>query len=173
MLNYLKRFYFGTLSRIKRAKRIDQLLILISFLITFILARIITNLQRISVLPQRHLYQHGSMAVHHLVPGIIFLLISGYIGLSFSSNRKIRAFMSILFGIGAALTIDEFALWLYLKDVYWERQGRTSVDAVIIFAVLLTIAFLIGEARERYKSRKKRKLTLQDNKNDLEENSQP
>jgi hypothetical protein len=45
--------------------------------------------------------------------------------------------MSILYGAGAALTLDEFALWLNLRDVYWAPEGRTSIDAVILFGALL------------------------------------
>jgi hypothetical protein len=45
--------------------------------------------------------------------------------------------MSILYGVGAALTLDEFALWLNLKDVYWSREGRSSIDVVILFGALL------------------------------------
>lgn len=54
--------------------------------------------------------------------------------------------MAVLFGIGAALTIDEFALWLYLDDVYWEKEGRYSIDAIIISLIILTITFVLGEA---------------------------
>ena len=43
---------------------------------------------------------------------------------------------AIVFGIGAALTLDEFALWLHLDDVYWSEQGRQSIDAVIVFAIV-------------------------------------
>ncbi len=43
---------------------------------------------------------------------------------------------AILFGIGAALTLDEFALWLHLEDVYWSEQGRQSIDAVIVFSIV-------------------------------------
>ena len=50
----------------------------------------------------------------------------------------------MIFGIGAALTLDEFALWLNLRDVYWEREGRLSVDAVIITVTLLA-KFVIGD----------------------------
>jgi hypothetical protein len=46
--------------------------------------------------------------------------------------------MSILYGVGAALTLDEFALWLNLQDVYWSPQGRSSIDAVILFGALLS-----------------------------------
>jgi hypothetical protein len=45
--------------------------------------------------------------------------------------------MSILYGVGSALTLDEFALWLNLRDVYWSAQGRSSIDAVILFGALL------------------------------------
>lgn len=56
--------------------------------------------------------------------------------------------MAILFGIGAALTIDEFALWLYLKDVYWAKQGRDSVDAVIVAIIILSLTFLLSEIHD-------------------------
>lgn len=50
--------------------------------------------------------------------------------------------MSFLYGVGAALTLDEFALWLNLQDVYWERQGRESIDAVLLFGALLGIGII-------------------------------
>ena len=80
-----------------------------------------------------------------MVPGIILLLISGYIGISFWSHNRLRLLMAILFGVGAALTLDEFALWLFLKDVYWAQQGRDSVDAIVIGILLLTLSFLLSE----------------------------
>jgi hypothetical protein len=52
--------------------------------------------------------------------------------------------MSFLYGVGAALTLDEFALWLNLEDVYWERQGRVSIDAVLLFGTLLAIVMIGG-----------------------------
>ncbi len=52
--------------------------------------------------------------------------------------------MSVLYGVGAALTLDEFALWLNLEDVYWERQGRESIDAVILFGAFLSIGLWGG-----------------------------
>jgi len=60
--------------------------------------------------------------------------------------------MALLYGVGAALTLDEFALWLNLEDVYWARQGRESIDAVILFGALLLIGiwgrrFFLGLAR--------------------------
>ena len=52
--------------------------------------------------------------------------------------------MSMAYGVGAALTLDEFALWLNLRDVYWERQGRASFEALALFAAALAIAALGG-----------------------------
>ena len=50
-----------------------------------------------------------------------------------------RTFLAVPFGVGAALTLDEFALWLHLEDNYWSKQGRTSIDAVVIAATLVAI----------------------------------
>jgi hypothetical protein len=49
----------------------------------------------------------------------------------------------VLFGVGTGLALDEFALWLDLKDVYWSDQGRKSIDAVIV-AATITGMVLVG-----------------------------
>lgn len=141
----MKFIFFTTFKKIRQARRITQFLVLVSFLATFVFVRVVTHLQRAGYIPNQDFNPH----VHHLVPGIFLLLISGYVGISFWSIPRVRRFMAILFGIGAALTIDEFALWLYLKDVYWQRQGRDSIDAVIIVGTLLLIAFVVSEFREQ------------------------
>jgi hypothetical protein len=132
--------------RIINSRRLTQLLILVSFLITFATIRAITNLQKLGLLldPNANRLLH----IHHLVPGILLIIFSGYVGLSFWVTHKTRRLMAILFGIGAALTIDEFALWLYLKDVYWENLGRTSIDAIIYVVIILTIIFVISEIHD-------------------------
>ncbi len=137
-----------TFAKIRKSQRLSQLLILVSFLITFGVTRLVTHLQRDGILPI-HLF-FGDLHIHHLVPGIILLILSGYFGIAFWSNDRTRQFMAVLFGIGAALTIDEFALWLYLKDVYFERQGRDSIDAVIIFVILISIAYLLTVVHDRF-----------------------
>lgn len=137
-------FVRTTINKSQRRKRLTQLLMLISFTITFIFVRIFTYLQRLQIIPN----QTSMLHIHHLVPGIILLITTGYVGMSFWSIAKLRYAMAIFFGIGAALTIDEFALWVYLKDVYWEKQGRVSVDAVIVAIAILTISFLISEAHD-------------------------
>jgi hypothetical protein len=86
----------------------------------------------------------GGTHVHHLVWGIFAMLIFGYIGVVHQPPSPYREIVSVFFGIGAGLTLDEFALWLELKDVYWEKDGRKSVDAMIIvgcIAGLATIGF--------------------------------
>lgn len=135
----------GFIKRLKDSQRLSQLLILVSFLITFATVRIITHLQQLNLLPNQ---SKNILHIHHLVPGIILLIISGYVGISFWSVQKLRTLMAVLFGIGAALTIDEFALWLYLKDVYWEKQGRDSIDAFIVVIIIFSIVFLISEIHD-------------------------
>lgn len=134
----LSRVYF----QLKNSKRLSQILVLISFLITFVIARFAADNDLFVVVSTKG----GPLHIHHLVPGIILLLISGYIGLAFYNRFRLRNFMAVIFGIGAALTVDEFALWLYLEDVYWEKEGRHSIDAIIIITIILTIAVILGEA---------------------------
>jgi hypothetical protein len=84
----------------------------------------------------------GGTHIHHLVWGILLLLAMGYIGLAVDPSSPWLELVAIAFGIGMGLTLDEFALWLNLEDVYWQRKGRQSIDAVVVTAALLTIALL-------------------------------
>lgn len=84
--------------------------------------------------------------IHHLVWGILMLLLVGYgwlldVGRSHSPmSIFFSRLMSVSYGVGAALTLDEFALWLNLEpDAYWSREGRLSVDAVILFGGILAV----------------------------------
>jgi len=80
--------------------------------------------------------------VHHLVWGILLLLSMGYLGISTDLGSPWFELVAIAFGIGMGLTLDEFALWLNLKDVYWTDKGRQSIDAVVVTTALLLIALL-------------------------------
>jgi len=127
------------------------------FLFTFGLARALTHLGRFREDPLMVVI--GGTHVHHLVWGILLLLVVGYVwliqvgtGLNGSSAR-IGRLTALLYGAGAALTLDEFALWLHLEDVYWERQGRASIDVVMLFAALVSAGlwggpFLRGIGRQ-------------------------
>jgi hypothetical protein len=84
----------------------------------------------------------GGTHVHHLVWGILLLLCTGYVGLATDIGTPWLELVAIGFGIGMGLTMDEFALWLNLEDVYWQQKGRQSIDAVVITTALLVIALL-------------------------------
>jgi hypothetical protein len=94
-------------------------------------------------IPPFHFVIVGGRHIHHLVFGIMILLGVGYAWLAEigagadGSSLLAGRLLSILYGVGAALTLDEFALWLNLKDVYWSPQGRASIDVVILFGALL------------------------------------
>jgi hypothetical protein len=120
-----------------------QLVILISFLLTFATVRIITHAIRAGRWTRvfHNVHTKGGTHLHHLVPGIFLLLISGYFGIAVSPSSQ-RSIWAVLFGVGAALTLDEFALWLHLADVYWAKQGRASVDAVVIAATFVGLGIL-------------------------------
>ena len=114
----------------------------ISFFLTFGGVRAVVY-AIVHQIPPFHFIQVGGRHIHHLVFGIIILLLVGYGWLCEIGNGAdhsslfLGRLMSILYGVGAALTLDEFALWLNLKDVYWAREGRASIDAVILFGALL------------------------------------
>jgi len=78
----------------------------------------------------------GGVHLHHLVWGIGLLLVSGFLGLVTARTSPWHEILSGLFGVGAGLTLDEFALWVYLRDVYWTEEGRASFDAVVVAALL-------------------------------------
>src|SRR6476659_9176469 len=77
---------------------------------------------------------HGSLHIHHVVIGVILVMVSGVTMVTLAVDGGVPEFTaaSIFFGIGAALVLDEFALILHLSDVYWAEDGRTSVDAVFV-----------------------------------------
>jgi hypothetical protein len=116
----------------------------ISFFLTFAIVRGMVFCIRHQIPPFHYIIMDGRH-IHHLVPGILILLAVGYGWLcefgsgSDSSSLFVSRLMAVLYGVGAALTLDEFALWLNLKDVYFVREGRSSIDAVILFGSLLAI----------------------------------
>jgi hypothetical protein len=123
--------------------RENAFLVAAAFLIAFGVVRFITHSIRAHRL--RWLFHDVQTAngphIHHLVFGIVGLLAVGYIATAFPPQRPwLKRLLAIAFGISAALTLDEFALWLNLQDVYWTRQGRESVDAVMVFGALAALA---------------------------------
>jgi len=111
-----------------------------AFLVTFVLTRAYTRSARVRG------WGSGSVDgvhLHHLVIGIVFVLLSGLVEIAFRPEGIGRDLVAIFFGVGAAFTLDEFALWLYLRDVYWSKEGHRSIDAAVM-GVLLAALFLVG-----------------------------
>src|SRR5262245_32572565 len=120
--------------------RIVALLILAAFLITFLLTRLYTRLARPGGLGRA---RAGPIHIHHIVVGMIFVLFTGWAALALHPASPWLELLAVFFGIGAGLVLDEFALLLHMKDVYWAQEGRSSVDAVIL-ATLIGGVVVVG-----------------------------
>jgi hypothetical protein len=130
----------------------------LGFFVTILVVRGITEAIHRDIGPFHDVAFRGRH-IHHLVWGILLLLLVGYTWLAeFGTGAPTGLawagrLTSMLYGVASALTLDEFALWLNLRDVYWERQGRESLEAIALFAGLLGIgiyggAFFRGIARQ-------------------------
>lgn len=78
----------------------------------------------------------SGLHLHHLVWGIVLLLTSGFLNFVLKPGSPWDEILAGAFGVGAGLTLDEFALWVHLEDVYWTQEGRISLDAVVVAALL-------------------------------------
>ena len=85
----------------------------------------------------------GGVHVHHQVWGILLVLVVGLLAFRFDPESPWVEVLAALFGVGAALALDEFALWLHLEDVYWTEEGKKSIDAVMLAAVF-GLVLLVG-----------------------------
>ncbi|HTE60287.1 MAG TPA: hypothetical protein VK631_08035 [Solirubrobacteraceae bacterium] len=115
-------------------------LILLAFLISFSFIRTSARLMRSPRVPWwPGSVEAGGVHIHHLVWGISLVLLSGFAAFVSDLYAPWWQVTSVAFGIGAGLTLDEFALWVYLRDVYWSAEGRDSIDAVILVTLLATL----------------------------------
>jgi hypothetical protein len=110
------------------------------FIATFLFLRFLTYGIRYHFLPARNIVTSGGLHIHHFVWGILILLVVGFLGITIDSPR-LHGWLALAFGIGAALVIDEFALWLNLRDVYWLQEGRISIDVAIVIAAILGLYY--------------------------------
>jgi hypothetical protein len=121
-----------------------QLLSSVSFFLTFASVRGVTHAIRAERGPFRNITP-GGRHIHHMTFGILGLLSVGYLWMleiGMDERRRSSRATSVIYGAGAALTLDEFALWLNLADDYWTKQGRESIDAVALFGSLLSVSVL-------------------------------
>jgi len=143
------------------------LLAAIGFFVTFAVARSMAFAAYRSVGPFHYVYIRGTH-IHHLVWGILLLLAVGFCWLievgtgARASSLLASRLMSLLYGVAAALTLDEFALWLNVEEgVYWTHRDLASLDAVILFGTALLIGiwggdFLKALSRELFPSRRRK-----------------
>jgi hypothetical protein len=123
--------------------RESAFLVLLAFLVAFLFIRTSARLIRdpnVTWWPGN--VEAGGLHIHHLVWGISLLLVSGFTAFVTDLYAPWWQITAIGFGIGAGLTLDEFALWLRLDDVYWSEEGRESIDAVIVAALLAGLVVL-------------------------------
>jgi hypothetical protein len=119
-------------------------LVLVGFLGSFGFIRLSTRLMRSPRVPwwPGSVVSDGGVHIHHLVFGIVLMLGAGTLGFWFFDTTPALEICAALFGIGAGLTIDEFAMLIYLDDVYWAREGRASIDATVIAAAAMGLILL-------------------------------
>lgn len=148
MLFLLHRTRAGRLihERIPDRPRRRLFLASVSFFVTFLFVRLLVAAITHHIGPFGWVMM-GGRHIHHLVWGILMLLVTGYLQLAeFGTSGTpgsifVGRLISILFGMGAALALDEFAIWLNLDpNAYWGRQDRASLDAVVLFGALIAIS---------------------------------
>lgn len=119
-------------------------LVVLALLLSFLFIRTSTRMIRAQVSWWPGNIESGSgLHIHHLVFGIALMLIGGFVAFALPTpSSPWFQLCAIAFGIGAGLTLDEFALWLHLEDVYWSEEGRVSLDAVVYVVALMGLVVL-------------------------------
>ena len=119
-------------------------LVLLGFVGSFAFIRMSTRLMRSPRVPwwPGSVVSESGVHVHHLVFGIVAMMVAGTISFAGFATSPIYEICALVFGIGIGLTIDEFALWVHLDDVYWAKEGRQSIDATVIAVAALVLIVL-------------------------------
>ncbi|MCX4773053.1 hypothetical protein OG322_28245 [Streptomyces sp. NBC_01260] len=118
--------------------KLPLLLALASFVLTFAITRVITRMIRAGKGPFRN-FTPGGVHVHHVVPGVVLSVVGGFGAVASGRHGVTAGICAVVFGTGAGLVLDEFALILHLDDVYWTEQGRQSVEVVVLTAALVLL----------------------------------
>jgi hypothetical protein len=119
-------------------------LVLVGFIGSFAFIRMSTRIirsERVSWWPGSVESESG-VHVHHLVFGIVTMMIAGTLAFAADGRTPYLEICALAFGVGVGLTIDEFALWVHLEDVYWAKEGRSSIDATVIAAAAMLLVVL-------------------------------
>ncbi|MFD5325131.1 hypothetical protein [Streptomyces sp. NPDC127092] len=118
--------------------KLPMFLALTSFVLTFLVTRTVTRLIRAGKGPFRNV-SSGGVHIHHVVPGVVLTILGGFGAVGSGRHGVGAAVFAVVFGIGAGLVLDEFALVLHLDDVYWSDDGRKSVEVVVLTAALVLL----------------------------------
>lgn len=118
--------------------KLPLLLALAAFVLTFAVTRVITRMIRAGKGPFRNITP-GGVHVHHVVPGVVLSVVGGFGAVAGGKHGFAAGACAVVFGIGAGLVLDEFALILHMDDVYWTEQGRQSVEVVVLTAALVLL----------------------------------
>ncbi|MFI0513446.1 hypothetical protein RKD19_005940 [Streptomyces canus] len=116
--------------------KLPLLLALTAFVLTFLITRVITRLIRAGKGPFGNV-STGGVHIHHVVPGVVLTVVGGFGAVASGRNGFGAGLCAVLFGMGAGLVLDEFALILHLDDVYWSEEGRKSVEVVVLTVALV------------------------------------
>lgn len=122
--------------------RASAFLVLLAFLCSFGFIRTSARLTRSVSWWPGGVETESGLHIHHLVWGIVLVLVSGFAAFATELASPWWQILSVTFGIGAGFTLDEFALWVRLQDVYWSNEGRASLDAVILATVFAMLVVL-------------------------------
>jgi hypothetical protein len=119
-------------------------LVLLGLVLSFGFIRLSTRLMRSPRVPwwPGSIVSEGGVHLHHLVFGIVLMMAAGTLSFAGFATSPIYEICALGFGIGIGLTIDEFALWVHLDDVYWAKEGRASVDAAVIATACMGLVLL-------------------------------
>ncbi|THA35682.1 hypothetical protein E6R18_02735 [Streptomyces sp. A1277] len=118
--------------------KLPLLLALAAFVLTFGATRVITRMIRAGKGPFRNITP-GGVHVHHVVPGVVLSVVGGFGAVASGRHGVTAAVCAVVFGMGAGLVLDEFALIVHLDDVYWTEEGRRSVEIVVLTAALVLL----------------------------------
>ena len=121
--------------QVQSRRRSVAQIVLTTFLLTFVLARVLVLMIMMRWVPTLYLHVHGTH-VHHLNYGIILLAIVGCFMLLGNPAGRMLTLTACAYGVGLALTFDEFGMWMHLGGPYWQRA---SFDAVVVIAATLAL----------------------------------
>lgn len=131
MLHKIRQAFNGAYRELIADRRAQMpFWMLVGFLPTFIIARL-----TVSTNPKLYLDIHG-VHVHHFTYGIIVLAIVGFISIAWHQFPWQRL-LAVVYGIGLALSFDEFGMWLRLTSNYNIESSEDVMTGLLVFFVVI------------------------------------